>query len=448
VLAASLGEFVARTGSATSRPDVAAAVRLRILDTLGAGLAGIHLGNHLPLLPLLESSATEATLWGTARRASRREAALLNSFATHSTYLEDGSRFTGGHPSSVVIPAALAEAEAQRCSGVRLVAAVAAGYEIFLRLGRAIYPSTVTRGFQSTAVLGAVSSAAAIASLRNLDAAVCGHALAIAANLGVGLKEALKSSASQPIQVARSCEGGFVAATLAQGGLEGAEAIFEKGFLPAFGGEVNMGSILAGLGSEDRIAETYLKRHAGCRGNHAPLDAVLALRERHSLDARRVKHVRVFVDTVTRAAAIEPPANGKQAQFSIGFSVAVALLDGNASIFQYRDERLSDPVVRALMARISVEVDAALDAGYPERRASRVEIEMDDGRVLREAVDNARGEPEWPLSPREIEEKFLALATPGLGAPVARRIANAIAQLDSLEDVSQLTRLLVPGSAP
>jgi 2-methylcitrate dehydratase PrpD len=323
---------------------------------------------------------------------------------------------------------------------------VAAGYEIFLRLGRAIYPSTVTRGFQSTAVLGAVSSAAALASLRGLDTATSSHALGIAANLGVGLKEALKSSASQPIQVARSCEGGFVAVTLAQGGLAGAEAIFEKGFLPAFCGEASVDGILAGLGSEDRIAETYLKRHAGCRGNHAPLDAALALRERHAIGAQRVRRVRVYVDTVTRAAAIEPPANGEQAQFSIGFSVAVALLDGNASIFQYRDERLSDPAVRALMTRISVEVDPALDAGYPERRASRLEIERDDGQVFRGAVDNARGEPEWPLAPREVEEKFLALASPGLGAAAARDILETVAQLDSLADVSQLTALLVPGT--
>ena len=444
MLAASLGELVAHTGGAPPLPEVAAAVRLRILDTLGAGLAGVHLGNHRPLLPLVESAARESTLWGTARRASRRESALVNSFATHSTYLEDGSRYTGGHPSSVVIPAALAEAEAQRAGGLRLVAAVAAGYEVFLRLGRDLYPATVTRGFQSTAVLGAVSAAAAVASLRRLDAATCGHALAIAANLGVGMKEALKSPASQPIQVARGCEGGFVATTLAEGGLAGAEAIFEKGFLPAFGGAGDTAGILAG---PSRIGETYLKRHAGCRGNHAPLDAALALRERHALDPAHVKRVSVYVDTVTRAAAIEPPADGEQAQFSIGFSVAVALLDGNASIFQYRDQRLADPAVRQLMSRIAVTVDPVLDAGYPHHRAARVEIEMDDGRVLREAVDNARGEPEWPLEAREIEEKFMTLAAPGLGDKAARGLVEAVARLESVADVSEVAALLVSESA-
>src|SRR5213075_1261458 len=242
------------------------------------------------------SSREEATLWGEERLASVREAALVNSFATHSTYLEDGSRFTGGHPSSVVIPAAIAEAEARRASGAEVIAAIAAGYEIFLRLGSAIYPATVVRGFQSTAVLGAVSAAAAIANLRKLSPGAAGHALAIAANLGVGTKEALKSSASQPIQVARSCEGGLVAATLAESGLAGAEAVFEKGFLPAFAGEADIGPITANLGTQYRIGETYLKRHAGCRGNYAPVDAALEIAHAEPLDRARIRRVRARVD--------------------------------------------------------------------------------------------------------------------------------------------------------
>ena len=439
MLAARLGQFIAGQGAPPA--PVAEAVKLRVLDTLGAGLAGVHLGNAAPVLALLESPSKDATLWGMPQRGGVRDAALFNSFATHSTYLEDGSRFTGGHPSSVVIPAALAQAEATHCSGVELLRAVAAGYEVFLRLGRAIYPETVTRGFQSTAVLGAVSSAAAVASLKGLDAKACGHAVSIAANLGVGMKEALKSAASQPIQVARACEGGIVAARLAEGGLEGAEAIFEKGFLPAFGGGGPVAAIVSGLGGEYRIAETYLKRHAGCRGNHAPLDAALEIRERHGIAAGDVKRVQVFVDTVTRAAAIEPPANGEQCQFSIGFSVAVALLDGNASIFQYRDQRLADSQVQALMRKINVLVDPTLDAGYPTRRAARVMLETTGGRIHEHAVDNARGEPEWPLEPREIEDKFMALATPRLGEAAARRLQQAVATLETMDDISRLAVL-------
>jgi len=447
MLAAALGRFTARVQHGSLPAEVAAAVKLRILDTLGAGLAGVHLGNHRAALALLESGRSGARVWGEAFSASAREAALVNSFATHSTYLEDGSRFTGGHPSSVVIPAALAEGEVLHRSGADLIAAVAAGYEVFLRLGRAIYPATVVRGFQSTAVLGAVSSAAAVASLRRLSADASSAAIAIGANLGVGMKEALKSSASQPIQVARSCEGGIVAATLAQQGLPGAPEIFEQGFLPAFAGAVDTPAILSGLGSSYRIGETYLKRHAGCRGNHAPLDAALELVAAEGIEPARVRRVRAKVDTVTRAASIEPPQNGNQAQFSIGFSIAVALWYGNASIFQYTDERLADPRVRSLMERISVVVEPAFDAGYPDRRAAEVEIELEDGRMLRHAVDNARGEPEWPLSPKDIEDKFLTLATPRLGAATGA-VRDAVFGLEALADVASLARLLAHRDHP
>ena len=442
MLAEDLGKFVAALTPGVVPEAVTEAVKLRVLDVIGAALAGVHRGSHRPMMALLES-AGEICIWGEQTGASPRGAALVNSVAAHSTYLEDGSRFTGGHPSSVVVPAALAFAQAHRRSGAEFVAAVAAGYEVFLRLGRAIYPSTVVRGFQSTAVLGAVSAAAACSSLLRLPPASAGHAIGIAASLGVGLKEALKRSASQPIQVGRSCEGGMVATLLAQGGLEGAPAIFEKGFLPAFSQGADAGSILDRLGRDFRIFETYLKRHAGCRGNHAPLDAALALAAEERIATPQIGKVDVFVDTVTLAAAIEPPANGEQAQFSIGFSVAVALLDGNALIFQYTGERLADPAVQALMQRIRVHADPALDEGYPERRGARVEIHLADGRRLSRAVDNARGEPEWPLSAGEIREKFITLASPRLGSHAAA-LANALETIERLPDVADLAPLLRP----
>jgi 2-methylcitrate dehydratase PrpD len=446
VLARDFGEFVSRLRPQALPPDVAVAAKLRVLDTLGAALAGVALGNLRVVAPLLETSGS-ARVWGQARTRSPREAALANSFATHSTYLEDGSRFTGGHPSSVVIPAAIAAAEARHSSGAALLAAIAAGYEVFLRLGRAIYPATVVRGFQSTAILGAPSSAAACASLGNFAPEASTHAIAIACSLGAGLKEALKSSASQPIQVARSCEAGMVAAAMAQAGSEGAPSIVEKGFLPAFAGTGDPEKITQGLGREFRIGETYLKRHAGCRGNHAPIDAALELVRMAAIAPADIRRVRVWVDTVTRAAAIEPPANREQAQFSIGFAVAIALLEGDASIFRYSDALLEAPATRAMMALMEVKVDPALDAGYPDKRGAAVEIETADGRVLRHAVDIARGEPEWPLTMQDVEEKFMRLAAPVLGIH-AGAVRDIVMGLETLDDVATLTRLLEPEVAP
>ncbi len=435
-----LGRFVSQTRCQGLPADVVDATKLRILDLLAAGLVGFRLGSHQLLLPIL-GGVGPATVWGLGVKFPLRDAILVNSFLAHSTYLDDGSRYTGGHPSSVVIPSAIALAETERATGRDVIASVATGYEVFLRLGRAIYPSTVVRGFQSTAVLGAVASAAASANMLHFAPECAKNAMAIASNLGVGLKEALKSSGSQPLQVARSCEGGVLAALFAGQGAEGADSIIENGFMKAFADDAVAAEVLAELGTRFRIFETYIKVHGGCRGNHAPVDVVQDLVKAHAIRPDDIEHIAIRVDSVTFAAEIHEPRNGNQAQFSVAFSVAVALLDGNASIFQYTDEKVADPRIRAMMARIRVEVDTGLDQGYPDKRGAAADIVVRDGRRYSGFIENARGEPEYPLTAAEIENKFLTLATDVLGDH-AERVRDMVMGLEKLADINLLTACL------
>lgn len=435
------GRFVASTRYRELPKPVIEATKVRILDTVGAGLAGFHLDNHRPLLDLVGGRG-DATVWGAGLRYSPRDATLINSFLAHCCYIDDGSRYTGGHPSSVVIPGAFALAETLDAPGTALIAATAVGYELFLRLGRAIYPAAVNRGFQTTAVLGAVSSAAACASVLGLDPAASQNAVAIACNLGVGLKEALKSSRSQPLQVARSCEAGLLSALYARQGAVGAESIIENGFLKAFAGSANDPTILDGLGSDFRIFETYVKIHGGCRGNHAPIDAVRAVIAANNIACSEIESIKVEVDSVTFAAEIDEPANGAQAQFSIAFAVAVALARGDASVFQYTDENLSDPKIHRLMQRVRVAVDPSLDAGYPDKRGARVEVLVNDGRRFVQFLGNARGEPELPLTDQEIEDKYFIIGDAVLGSN-ARAVRDLIMHLEELPGIRGLARQLV-----
>jgi 2-methylcitrate dehydratase PrpD len=439
MLVNAFGQFVARLDYQSLPAAVVEAVKTHILDTLGSGLAGCRMGNHLPLITLFGEPGS-VTVWGQGRRFPLRDAALLNSFLAHSTYLDDGSRFSGGHPSSVVLPSVLALAEAHGLSGQQLIVAVAAGYEVFLRLGRAIYPSAVTRGFQPTAVLGAVASAAGCASLLGLDARASKNAMAIAASLGVGLKEALKCSASQPLQVGRSAEGGLLAALYARAGAEGADTIIEQGFFKAFADSLNDDRICDGLGTTFRIFETYIKIHGGCRGNHAPVDVVRTIMAENDLAPERIESIAVEVDSITLAAEIDDPINGAQAQFSIPFAVAVALLKGNASVFQYTDENANDGRIRSLMKRIAVTADPALDHDYPNRRGARAALVLDDGRRFTHYLENAKGEPELALTQGEVEKKFFILAD-GLRLD-ARRIRDLMREVETLPDVGELTSLL------
>lgn len=435
-----LGKFVAESRYEDLPAAVVELAKTRILDLLSAGLAGFRLGLYRPLFEIL-GGKKEATVWGAGVKYPLRDAALLNSFMAHSTYMEDGSRYTGGHPSSTVIPAALALGEKRKSGGREIILSVVVGYDVFLRLGKAVYPSTTVRGFQSTAVVGALGSAAACASLLKLDPEGCKNALAIASNLGVGLKEALKTPDSQPLQVGRSSEGGILSALFAGKGVSGCDAILENGFLKAFADQPNEKGILSNLGKEYLVEETYVKIHGGCRGNHAPTDVIQSLVREHEISTEEIKEIKVKVDSVTMIAEIHYPVSGKQAQFSIPFSIAVALLDGNASLCQFTDEKVNDPKVRELMAKISVDVDKELDKDYPNKRGSHGEIVLMDGNRLSSSIDIARGEPESPLSVQEIEEKFILLTQDILGKR-SEKVCDLVMKLQNLDDIGKLIRKL------
>jgi len=435
-----LGKFIAGSRYEDLPSAVVELAKTRILDLLSAGLAGFRLGLYRPLFEIL-GGKKEAMVWGVGVKYPLRDAALLNSFMAHSTYMEDGSRYTGGHPSSTVIPPVLALGETRKSKGREIILSVVVGYDIFLRLGKAIYPSTTARGFQSTAVVGGLGSAAACASLLKLDPEQCKNALAIASNLGVGLKEALRTPDSQPIQVGRSSEGGILSALFAEKGVSGCDAILENGFLKAFADQPNENGILANLGKEYLIEETYVKVHGGCRGNHAPTDVIQSLVREHKILPEEIKEIKVKVDSVTMIPEIHHPVSGIEAQFSIPFSIAVVILDGNASLYQFTDEKVNDPKVRALMAKISVEVDKELDKDFPNKRGSHGEIILNDGRHLSSSIDIARGEPEFPLSIQEIEEKFILLTRDILGKR-AEKVCDLVMKLERVDDISKLIRKL------
>lgn len=433
---AGFGEFVAATDFARLPREAVEAAKLRILDLFAAALNGYRVGTWRPVAGLLADQG-ETTVWGSGRRSSLRDAVLLNGFLAHATYVEDGSRFTGGHPSSATIPAAVGVAESRGASGSDLIAATIVGYEVFLRLGRAIYPAVVKRGFQSTAVLAPIASAAASAYLLKLDAAQTAHAMAIAANAAGGLKEALKDPGSQPLQVGRGGEAGVTAALLAAQGVTGVRSILENAFFRAFADGATTAGLLDEIGRNYAIDQTYIKIHGGCRGIHAPADCLRELLQREKIEPARIKAVRIWTDTVTRAADIDDPETVEQAQFSIRFSAAAQFVFGDVSTFRFSKENLASPAVHALMPLVSVAADPTFDAAFPDKRSARVEIETDVGRVFDHFLDNARGEPEHPFSRPEVEAKFLAMATPVLGAR-AQAVAPMVAELESAPDLRAL----------
>ncbi|MBZ0149496.1 MAG: MmgE/PrpD family protein [Pseudorhodoplanes sp.] len=425
---------LARNAACAPDAEVRKTTGLRILDLLGCACAGFRIGTWRALDCALGAEGA-SRVWFRGARRSTADAMRLNTFMSHAAYMEDGSRSTGGHPSCVVIPTALTVLGSLRdrpAAPVDLVSAVAFGYDTFLRIGERVYPAIVDRGFQSTAVLAPIASAATTSRLLGLGEDRIAQALAIAATLGAGLKAALRASASQPLQVAQGCEAGRIAALMAADGARGHEDILADGFFPAYAG----GERAASEPKRPRMLETYVKIHGGCRGNHAPLDAFLALFRQHSLSIRDLRSVVVHVDRYTLAAEIEHPVKSEQAQFSIAFAIAVAAVHGETSAFAFSARHLADPLVIGVMSRIVVEHDAAFDAEYPTRRAARVTIET-NAQKLAFVIEYPVGEPENPVTEAALCAKFEELARPVL-ADDTDRVRDFVLDLERQRSLSPL----------
>jgi 2-methylcitrate dehydratase PrpD len=446
MIAEKLGQYLAECTFSDLPKRIVELAKMRVLDVLGAGMAGYRIGLYRPLLESLDLEGTcSSVVWGDGRLVSTRDAALINSFMAHSSYTEDGSRSTGGHPSSTVTPAILSLGEKIQISGEQLIVALVMGYEIFMRIGKAIYPSAVKIGFQPTAILGSIGSAAGCAKVLGLEGEASAHALAIGANLGSGLKAALKETSSQPLQVARSCEGGLIAALLAQSSVKGYEMILES-YLEAFSGSSDESRVLENLGKGYEIEETYIKIHGGCRGNHAPLDVILKLVEKNNIDKENIQKIEIEIDSVTAGNEIHWPKNGKEAQFSIPFSVAAALVYGDASLFQFTDEKVEDAAIREIMEYVQVSVDPGLDQFLPSKRKSNGKIVMKNGRSYSDSIDFCRGEPEMPLDQKEVEKKFSFLAGGILGDKLPK-VFDVISNLEKVQTIKTLTDLLKSNSS-
>jgi 2-methylcitrate dehydratase PrpD len=440
MLAKKLGALISETQYNDLPCKTIEMAKLRVLDYLGISISGYKLGLYKNVMDVLNIDQGQSIIYGEGYKTSMRNAIVINGFMAHSSYYEDGSRTTGGHPSTAIMPALIALGEERRFSGKQLLLSMVVGYDIFNRIGSTMYPSAVNRGFQTTPILAPIATAGACAKMMNLNEEQTIQALNISAPLGAGLKVALKEAITQPIQVSRSCEGGLVAALLAEHDLVGYNRNLEF-FITSHAGNVEKQVDLTTWGEKFEIENSYIKIHAGCRGNHAPLDVILDIIKKNNIDINEILSIKVFIDNVTAANEIHNPQNKNEAQFNIPFSVAVALLKGNASLFQYTEDNLKDSTIIEMMNKVIVEIDSDLDKLLPDKRGARGEIILKSGEMFNSFIDIPLGEPENPLSSDQIIEKFDLLTKDVLGTKI-ENIKNIVLNLDSLSSIDELTKFL------
>ena len=392
---------------------------------------------------LLERAIAEDLDHGKARlasgrRATLRAAALINGAASHSVEFDDIYRDAGYHPGSPIISAALAAAQVHGASGEQFLRGVIVGYEISTRIGEALMPSHY-KYWHITGTMGSFGAAAAVGSIIGCNRAQFAHALSTVGSFAAGLQQAYRSQAmTKPLHCGHAAEVGALAAMAAAQGVTGVADLLEGevGFGAAMSDGADWTKATRGLGSDYHITHMTFKNHGCCGHTFAPIDGALHLQKTHGIDWRDVKRMRIATYKAGTDIVNNPAPEGEyQAKFSAQYVTAHALVHGSVRLNAFAPERLNDPDVRALLAKIEVAADPELSKNYPNQRAAHVEIETADGRKFAHFQPTRKGDPEMPLSDDELNDKYLELATPVIGAAAARKLLDTLWSLEQRKNV-------------
>jgi 2-methylcitrate dehydratase PrpD len=425
-----LAAFIAEVPRRGVPGGVRAVLQAAAIDAIGCALFGLTTEpvRIVQAFAREQAGPTEATLWASGGvRISAANAALLGGTAIHGFDFDDHHR-AKLHLSAAVLPAALALAERENCDGPTLLAALAAGYEAMARISLAANPNAARmRGWHLTGTCGTFGAAAAASVILGFDARTTASALGLAGTQSAGLWAFNADGAmSKRLHPGNAARNGIAAALLAQKGFHGPRKILEAdgGFLAAMSDAARPAEIERDLGKIWRAEAVCFKPYACCGSNHASIDAALELMAEHQFTAADVRSVTVGISRVVERQTGFPytASTVLNAQMSIRYNVAVALLDSGALIEQFTPQRVADPVLNELISRINVEVDPEMDAVYPERYAGIVTIELRDGRRVRRRVDYSKGMPENRMSPAELNAKFRSLATASVGVEATEEL--------------------------
>jgi len=415
------------------------AVRRLLLDHLGVAAAGAATDSAAAFRRTMgrfaHNESAALPVIGAAVTAAAVPAAMANAVAGHSIEYDDVHNASSSHPGVVMFPAAMAATALAGGDERDLVRAVVIGFEVMCRAGRAADPvAHYARHFHPTGTIGALGGAAAAAAALGLDADGLNSAIGIAATMASGSMEFLRDGAwTKRLHPALAARNGVEAGLLASDGYVGTDdgICGERGFLASHSDAPAPERLLEGWGQWPlEVVSTSIKRHTCCRYNQGAIDALLAIRAAHGVSAADVESVLIGIPSVAVDIVAEPaaakhrPASVVDAQFSLPFAAAAALLWGRAGLAEYDEARLSEPAALALMDRVGYRVDSEIDRDFPEKWRAWARVTTRGGDTYSQWVDDPKGDPGNPFTDEECREKFDDLASAAYSPEARAAIAE------------------------
>jgi 2-methylcitrate dehydratase PrpD len=419
-----------------------------LLDTLGIAVGGARAASTTTVTNVIDDldpatepgSEASATILSNGNRASPDYAAMINGMLAHSLDYDETHREGSVHAAAPVLGAALPVGEIVGAAGRDLLSAFVAGYEVTARLGMALNSEAhYGVGFHATSTCGVFGATAAIGWLRGFDAEEFQTAFGVNGSQSSGSLQFLENGAwNKRLHPGLAAHSAWIATTFANHGFVAASDPIEgqRGFLQTYSPDPLPDRATAGLGGGFEIDRTGLKPYPLCRFVHPAVDGLLKMVETHDVAPEDVTSVRVGMSSAGYGIVGEPedayPQSIVDAQFSMPFAAMLAITRREATVdalFDAVEGAFTDEEKRLLDATTTESADWA-DAKYPEQWAVEVTIET-NGESFETVVEDARGDPENPLSWNEVSTKFDELVVPVVGQDTADRFRERIEDIEA-----------------
>ncbi len=432
-------------------------VKATVLDYFACTLAGSAAPGVDAVMRVAHEQGGEgpSTVLVLGGKVSPMWASMVNSTMGHAFDFDDTYDAAVLHTSTIVVPAALALAESIGASGRDFLCAVAIGMEVHCRLGLAATLQPAELGWIYTPLMGTFGSAAASARLLNQNKEKTLDTLGFAYSLASGDHQALnEGTLAKRVQPAFSASNGILSALMSRAGLTGPHQAFEgsDGFFKVYlRGNVDPTRALSGLGHEFKVAGLSLKPYPCCRHTHTSIDSMVNA-YRTGIRAEEVEQVLLRVNRAAFHAVCEPadlkysPKTIVDAQFSLPYTAACALLQGWVYLSDFSSEAIRRPEVLALASKVKFSVDESL--GDDEKRnitPVKATIKLLGGKEKRFDVQVPKGSPANPMSLEETKLKFsdcVRQSNRAFDADLFGRLSAQVSNLEKLTNVGDLTGML------
>jgi 2-methylcitrate dehydratase PrpD len=413
-----------------------------LLNWVGCALGGSrHEAVDIAISALAPfSGPAQAGILGRKERLDIMHAALINGISSHVLDYDDTHTRNIVHPAGPVVSAILALSEHRPVSGSDFVNALVLGVDVECRIGNAVYPPHYDTGWHITGTAGVFGAAAACGKLLGLSEQQMLWAIGLAATQPVGLQE-MFGTMTKSFHPGRAAQNGLTAALLASRGFTSSEQSLEAKY-----GWVNVVStghdynyITRNLGEKYEISVNTYKPFACGVVMHATIDGCIQLHNEHKLTADKIDRVELKVHPlVMQLTSKKTPQTGLEGKFSIYHAAAIALIEGGGGIAQFSDRAVRDAAVTSLRDRVSSSVDSALHEDQV-----RITLTAKDGRRLEKFVEHAVGSVENPMSDRDLETKFMGLASGVLPADRQRRLMDLCWKIEGLPGADAVAKAAV-----